>query len=341
MPDTAENCRLQAVTPAQSPTASIAPTVPPTPSGGVPIAPRSRRADYLLTAAVGLVLPPMIMAPLGIASHFTAEGRLLLASLFLALALAVCIASQWFFAMRSSLGGLVAGLVALAVHAVVLLAPQGAQSSPMPWARAFIPTGTLLVTAGVLLGGSWGMRHARRSGRADARLAARLALADRARGVTPAAPPSRRRAHVLSFVVTATTVPGALLLLQHGYAELVGPGSGSSSGVLTALAALVLLALGAFFTGRSTLGARATGPLLVLAGLPALLHGLWPAAPGAARLARWLPSDPTGVGLIATGLLLTTVGWGVHLARHQSRVGELVGLRNAETVTPANGTARP
>ena len=172
-------------------------------------------------------------------------------------------------------------------------------------------------------------------------LAARLALADRARGVTPAAPPSRRRAHVLSFVVTATTVPGALLLLQHGYAELVGPGSGSSSGVLTALAALVLLALGAFFTGRSTLGARATGPLLVLAGLPALLHGVWPTAPGAARLARWLPSDPTGVGLIATGLLLTTVGWGVHLARHQSRVGELVGLRNAETVTPANGTARP
>lgn len=344
MPDTAENCRLQAVTPAQSPTASITPTAPPTPSGGVPIAPRSRRADYLLTAAVGLVLPPMIMAPLGIASHFAAEGRLLLASLFLALALAVCIASQWFFAMRSSLGGLVAGLVALAVHAVVLLAPQGAQSSPMPWARAFIPTGTLLVTAGVLLGGSWGMRHARRSGRADARLAARLALADRARGVTPAAPPSRRRAHVLSFVVTATSVPGALLLLQHGYAELVGPGNGSSSGssgVLTALAALVLLALGAFFTGRSTLGARATGPLLVLAGLPALLHGLWPAAPGAARLARWLPNDPTGVGLIATGLLLTTVGWGVHLARHQSRVGELVGLRNAETVTPANGIARP
>ena len=76
----------------------------------------------------------------------------------------------------------------------------------------------------------------------------------------PSAPPSRRRAHALSFVVTATTVPGALLLLQHGYAELVGPGSGSSSGVLTALAALVLLTLGAFFTGRSTLGARATGP---------------------------------------------------------------------------------
>ena len=312
----------------------------------MPIAPRSRRADYLLTAAVGLVLPPMIMAPLGIASHFTAEGRLLLASLFLALALAVCIASQWFFAMRSSLGGLVAGLVALAVHAVVLLAPQGAQSSPMPWARAFIPTGTLLVTAGVLLGGSWGMRHARRSGRADARLAARLAAADRARGVTPAAPPSRRRAHVLSFVVTATTVPGALLLLQYGYADLVGPGGGPSgpsdfSKALTTIAALVLLAAGAFFTGRSTLGARATGPLLVLAGLPALLHGVWPTAPGAAQLARWLPNDPTGVGLIGTGLLLTTVGWGVHLARHQSRVSELVGLKNAETVTPANGITRP
>ena len=326
------------MTPAQSLSAR-APS--PTPPGGVPIAPRPRRADYLLTAAAGIILPPMIMAPLGIASYAAADGRLPLAALLIALALAVCSTAQWFFAVRSSLGGLVAGLMALVVQAIVLLAPQGAQSSPMPWARAFIPTGTLLVTAGVLLGGSWGMRHARRSGRADARLAARLALADRARGVTPAAPPSRRRAHVLSFVVTATTVPGALLLLQHGYAELVGPGSGSSSGVLTALAALVLLTLGAFFTGRSTLGARATGPLLVLAGLPALLHGLWPAAPGAARLARWLPGDPTGVGLIATGLLLTTVGWGVHLARHQSRVGELVGLRNAETVTPANGIARP
>ena len=340
MPDTAENCRLQAVTPAQSPTASIAPTAPPTPSGGVPIAPRSRRADYLLTAAVGLVLPPMIMAPLGIASHFTAEGRLLLASLFLALALAVCIASQWFFAMRSSLGGLVASLVALAVHAVVLLAPQGAQSSPMPWARAFIPTGTLLVTAGVLLGGSWGMRRARRSGRTDARLAMRLAAADRTMGVTPPAPPSRRRDHVLSFVVTATTIPAALVLLQHGYAELVGPG-GNSSGLPTTLAALALLVLGALIAGRSTRGARVTGPWLLLVGLPILLHGVWPAAPGAARLSRWLPDDPTGVGVMASGLLLMTVGWGVHLARHQSRVGELVGLRNAETVTPANGIARP
>ena len=284
------------------------------------------------------------MVLLGTASSLAAADRLPLAVLHLALALTVCAAAQWFFAVRSSLGGLAAGLVALVAQVAVLLSPQGSQSAPTPWARTFIPTGTLLIAAGVLLGGSWGMRHARRSGRADARLAARLAAADRARGVTPAAPPSRRRAHVLSFVVTATTVPGALLLLQHGYAELVGPGSGSSSGssgVLTALAALVLLALGAFFTGRSTLGARATGPLLVLAGLPALLHGLWPAAPGAARLARWLPGDPTGVGLIATGLLLTTVGWGVHLARHQSRVGELVGLRNAEAVTPANGIARP
>ena len=326
------------MTPAQSLSAR-APS--PTPPGGVPIAPRPRRADYLLTAAAGIILPPMIMAPLGIASYAAADGRLPLAALLIALALAVCSTAQWFFAVRSSLGGLVAGLMALVVQAIVLLAPQGAQSSPMPWARAFIPTGTLLVTAGVLLGGSWGMRRARRSGRTDARLAMRLAAADRTMGVTPPAPPSRRRDHVLSFVVTATTIPAALVLLQHGYAELVGPGSGSSSGVLTALAALVLLTLGAFFTGRSTLGARATGPLLVLAGLPALLHGLWPAAPGAARLARWLPGDPTGVGLIATGLLLTTVGWGVHLARHQSRVSELVGLKNAETVTPANGITRP
>ena len=325
------------MTPAQSLSAR-APS--PTPPGGVPIAPRPRRADYLLTAAAGIILPPMIMAPLGIASYAAADGRLPLAALLIALALAVCSTAQWFFAVRSSLGGLVAGLMALVVQAIVLLAPQGAQSSPMPWARAFIPTGTLLVTAGVLLGGSWGMRRARRSGRTDARLAMRLAAADRTMGVTPPAPPSRRRDHVLSFVVTATTIPAALVLLQHGYAELVGPG-GNSSGLPTALAALALLVLGALIAGRSTLGARVTGPLLLLVGLPILLHGVWPAAPGAARLSRWLPDDPTGVGVMASGLLLMTVGWGVHLARRRGRADELAGLKSAESATPANGTDHP
>ena len=292
------------MTPAQSLDARAA---APTPSGGVQIAPRPRRADYLLTAAVGLVLPPLIMAPLGIASYFVAHHRLPWALLLIVLALAVCSMAQGFFAVRSSLGGLVAGLVALAVHAVVLCAPQGAQSSPMPWARAFIPTGALLIAAGVLLGGSWGMRRARRAGRADARLAMRLAAADRAMGVTPPAPPSRRRDHVMSFVVTATAF---------------------------------LVALGTFFAGRSTLGARATGPLLMLAGLPALLRGAWPTTPGAAQLMQWLPNDPTGMGLITTGLLLTTTGWGVHLARRRGRAGELVGLKSAESATPAGGIAR-
>lgn len=324
------------MSPAQSPDARAA---APTPSGGVQIAPRPRRADYLLTAAVGLVLPPLIMAPLGIASYFVAHHRLLWALLLIALALAVCSMAQGFFAVHSSLGGLVAGLVALAVHAVVLCAPQGAQSSPMPWARNFIPTGALLIAAGVLLGGSWGMRRARRAGRADARLAMRLAAADRAMGVTPPAPPSRRRDHVMSFVVTATAFLVALVLLQHGYAELVGPGKKFTEAP-GALAALGLLALGAFFAGRSTLGARATGPLLILAGLPALLRGTWPAMPGAAQLMQWLPNDPTGVGLIATGLLLTTTGWGVHLARRRGRAGELAGLKSAESATPASGITR-
>ena len=324
------------MTPAQSLDARAA---APTPSGGVQIAPRPRRADYLLTAAVGLVLPPLIMAPLGIASYFVAHHQLPWALLLIVLALAVCSMAQGFFAVHSSLGGLVAGLVALAVHAVVLCAPQGAQSSPMPWARNFIPTGALLIAAGVLLGGSWGMRRARRAGRADVRLVMRLAAADRAMGVTPPAPPSRRRDHVMSFVVTATAFLVALVLLQHGYAELVGPGK-KFTGAPGALAALGLLALGAFFAGRSTLGARATGPLLILAGLPALLRGTWPAMPGAAQLMQWLPNDPTGVGLIATGLLLTTTGWGVHLARRRGRAGELAGLKSAESATPASGIAR-
>ena len=84
-----------------------------------------------------------------------------------------------------------------------------------------------------------------------------------------------------------------------------------------------------------------TGPLLLLVGLPILLHGVWPAAPGAARLSRWLPDDPTGVGVMASGLLLMTVGWGVHLARRRGRADELAGLKSAESATPANGTDHP
>ena len=160
-------------------------------------------------------------------------------------------------------------------------------------------------------------------------------------GVTPSAPPSRRRDHGMSLIVTAATTVAALALLQHGYADLVGPLGDSASPVdsLTTLGALVLLALGAFVTGRSTLGARATGPLLGLAGLPALLGGARPAVPGTEALVRWLPHDPTGVGLIATGILLTPVGWGAHLARHRSRAEELVGLRSVEPTTPALGAA--
>jgi putative uncharacterized protein (fragment) len=143
----------------------------------------------------------------------------------------------------------------------------------------------------------------------------------------------------MSFVVTATAFLVALGLLQHGYAELVGPGK-KLTGALGALAALGLLALGTFFAGRSTLGARATGPLLILASLPALLRGAWPTMPGAAQLMQWLPNDPTGMGLITTGLLLTTTGWGVHLARRRGRAGELAGLKSAESATPASGIAR-
>ena len=313
----------------------------PASPGGAPLAPRPRRVDYLLAAAVGVAAAPATMVLLGTASSLAAADRLPLAVLHLALALTVCAAAQWFFAVRSSLGGLAAGLVALVAQVAVLLSPQGSQSAPTPWARTFIPTGTLLIAAGVLLGGSWGMRYARRAGRDDARLAVRLTAADRTMGVTPSAPPSRRRDHGMSLIVTAATTVAALALLQHGYADLVGPLGDSASPVdsLTTLGALVLLALGAFVTGRSTLGARATGPLLGLAGLPALLGGARPAVPGTEALVRWLPHDPTGVGLIATGILLTTVGWGAHLARHRSRAEELVGLRPVEPTTPALGAA--
>lgn len=127
----------------------------PASPGGAPLAPRPRRVDYLLAAAVGVAAAPATMVLLGTASSLAAADRLPLAVLHLALALTVCAAAQWFFAVRSSLGGLAAGLVALVAQVAVLLSPQGSQSAPTPWARTFIPTGTLLIDLAITSFRTW------------------------------------------------------------------------------------------------------------------------------------------------------------------------------------------
>lgn len=183
------------------------------------------------------------------------------------------------------------------------------------------------------------MRRARRAGRAAARLALRMAAEDRTMGRTPSAPPSRRREHIASFPHTLAAAVFALYLLRDDCAALVTD-VGSAS-LLQLLLAYVLLVLAAGFTGYSTLGARAVGPLLVLAGSPALLGAVRPGLPGHDLLARWLPDDPTGISLIASGLLLMALGWGAHLARRQGRATGLAALRASSTVTPASGIQLP
>lgn len=294
-------------------------------------APRSRRGDYLLTAAVGVVVPPLTLALAGVTAQASAAGQLPRIIVFGLLMLMLSALAQWLFAVRSSLGGLVGGIVALVAQAVILLSPDRLSAAPFEWARFLIPTGAVLIVAGLLLGGSWGMRLARRAGRAEARLSVRLGANDRKPGVTPAAPPSRRRDHVISFPLTEVAVVAGLALLAAGYAPLVSPGASLGGGLLWLAVALVLLASGAALTGRSTLGARVTGLLLVLLSLPAMLAHVWPHLPGAALLARLLPHDPTGISLLLTGIVLLTVGWGAHLARRRGRAGELAELRSRET----------
>jgi len=103
----------------------------------------------------------------GLSSESALTGHLLLALLDLVLLAVVAIGAQSLFGTRSSLGGVVAGMTALVMQIVILLSSDGAAVVPFPWARALIPTGMTLIEVGVLVGGAWGMRMARRAGRAD------------------------------------------------------------------------------------------------------------------------------------------------------------------------------
>ena len=157
---------------------------PPTPAAGILTAPRGRRRDHLLVTAVGLILAPVLPALAGLASQSAAQpGRLPLALLDLVLLAVVATGAQSLFGARSSLGGVVAGMTALVMQIVILLSSDGADIVPFPWARALIPTGMTLIEVGVLVGGAWGMRIARRAGRAEARGAVRLATDDARIGV--------------------------------------------------------------------------------------------------------------------------------------------------------------
>ena len=97
----------------------------------------------------------------------------------------------------------------------------------------------MLTLAGLWLGGSWGMRQARRAGQAQGHAAFRLTEADRTVGSTPTPPPSRRRDHLLSL---PWVIGGLALGLP--LASLLLPGLGFFCAFLLGSAAAVLLLLG-------------------------------------------------------------------------------------------------
>lgn len=296
--------------------------LPSTAPGASGQPPRSRRPDYVLTAVVGVVLAPGVSALLGLADTAPIMRTvLLLGALLLASSAATAL-----FASRSSLGALATGLTALGAQSAVFMAPIHAASLPHPWLQKLISTGFMLILAGLWLGGSWGMRLARRAGHAQGRAAFRLTQEDRIVGSTPTPPPSRRRDHLLSLPWVLAALALAAFLLPRCYPRTVAPGV--QTGVLTLGAVIVsfaALATAGASTARSTLGARVTGPILILMAVPALSDDM---IPGGHLVSGLLPYGPDAVVLAAIGIELMAIGWGAHMARRQGRANTLARLRS-------------
>ncbi len=308
------------------------PPAPLTPGGGIPVAPRGRRRDHVLAGLVGLVLAPTALVLTGLAGHLATQGRLGLAAFHLLLLLVAVCGCQALFAARSSVGGLVSGLTALAAQLVLLCPADGATAVSPQWLHPVATTGALLLTSALLLGGAWGMRWARRGGREQARTALRLAETDHALGVTPSAPPSRRRSHLFTLALSVSAVALALVILaQVPHAALDGAGQASWGALAAAAGAFLLLTVAGAATGHSSLGARVTGTALILISLPALAAPAWPDMPWHDLIPRLLAWAPDGMTLVGAGILLSGIGWGSHLARRQGRAEDLTRARAAGT----------
>ena len=104
---------------------------------------------HLLVTVVGLILAPVLPALAGLSSESALAGHLPLALLHLVLLTAVAVGAQSLFGARSSLGGVVAGMTALVMQIVILLASDSAALLPFSWARALIPTGMTLIEVGL------------------------------------------------------------------------------------------------------------------------------------------------------------------------------------------------
>lgn len=278
-------------------------------------APPGRRRAHLLVSLVGAGLPPATLFLTGLALSGGAEQGPGWGWLLLAVLLGVSVLAQACFAYCSSLGNLVAGLVALVAQVLVLVAPDGVGSLPYGWARQVLPSGALLVLAAWFLGGSWAMRLARRAGRAEARAQAALAQADEDPGSVPAPPPSRRGAHLFTLFLMLAVTWGVLRVLPGQYRLLVEPQAPGSANAVLVAGCFALLLVAAAASAWSSLGARATALTLGVLALPALGGD---GVPGHQLLALALPGLSPVVTL-ALACVLGALGWGLHLARKQGR----------------------
>lgn len=291
------------------------------------LAPRSRRWDHILTAVTGVVLCPGALSLIGMAATAQAAGHLLRAALLLGALLLACATASLLFAARSSVGFLAAGLSALVLQTMIVLAPGHAAVLPSQTVQAVVTGGAALLLAGLWLGSSWGMRLARRGGHLQGRLAFRLTQADKEIGATPVAPPSRRRDHLLSFPWVFVCLLAAGLVMTRSYVTVITPGFRASWGAYIAVFfTLILLMVATTSTVSSSLGVRVVGPLLVAVSVPAFLGG---DLPGAGLLDWLLPNSPGVVEVIAVGLVIMSAGWGAHTARRQGHAKALANLRNS------------
>ncbi|WP_232012103.1 hypothetical protein [Actinomyces slackii] len=312
-----------------SPSLSAGPDPAPTPGMGIPIAPRGRRRDHMVAAAAGIALAPICLLLIGLAFSAHETGLVLRSALLLVVVVLLAAPAAVLFATRSSVGFLASGLTALTAQLIILMAPAHAASAPVAWAHGLISTGAVLLVAGLWCGASWGMRLARRGGQAQGRQAFRLTREDKEIGLTPAPPPSRRRDHLLSLPWLLAALAGTGILLPRAYYLAVSPGMQPGVRIYLAIAAsLILLVAATASIGRSTLGARIAGPLLVVVALPALLGD---GVPGSGMLGWLLPYGPGAVVVIASGLIVMVAGWGGHLARRQGRSAALAQLRAGQS----------
>ncbi len=310
-----------------TPASGLAATSPASPASAP--APRGRRSDHIAAAVLGAALAPLTLALTGLAGQASSKGQLLVGAALLVALVVVSTAVQAAFGQRSSLGGLSGGLVAIAAQAVILASSGRAASAPYAWARQLIPTGAVLILAGLLIGGSFGLRRARRGGRAWARLSARLGRSDQEQGSTPTAPPSRRNDHLFSLAWVTVCSLASITLADRAYRSMVASGDAPLSP--WALAGILLASIGAGAgVTHSSLGARVAGPILFIGAIPAFLSA---STSGQGALVPHLTTEPTASAVLMLGAVVSAIGWGAHVARRQGIADEKESWADQRAVT--------